>query len=156
MIIIKTEINAPIERVFDLARSMDFHKKSLRDTGEEIIGGTSIGLIGINETVTFRGRHFGIRQELTAKITHYDYPNKFTDEMIKGSFKSLKHIHEFTVIDSKTLMVDKFSYTCPMGLIGKLFDWMILRSYMKNILVNRANEIKNALESSDWKLYLKN
>ena len=61
-IISKVAINASINIVFDLARSMDFHTYSVRNAGESIIDGRMTGLIGLDETVTFKGKHFGFNQ----------------------------------------------------------------------------------------------
>jgi hypothetical protein len=55
-----TEINAPIEKVLDLARSIDLHMESTKKTGEMAIAGKTSGLIGFGETVTWRALHFGI------------------------------------------------------------------------------------------------
>ncbi len=45
-----TQINAPIERCFDLARSIDLHIESTKQTGEQAIVGCTSGLIGLGET----------------------------------------------------------------------------------------------------------
>ena len=90
-IVLKTEINAKKEIVFDLSRSINLHKISTEHTDEEAIAGVTSGLIGLNEWVTWRARHFGINQNLTTKITEFEYPNFFSDEMVKGAFKSFKH-----------------------------------------------------------------
>jgi hypothetical protein len=52
-------IAAPIERVFDLARSIDLHVASTNWTRERAIAGVTHGLIGAGQEVTWRGRHFG-------------------------------------------------------------------------------------------------
>jgi hypothetical protein len=52
-----TFIAAPIERVFDLSRSINLHKISTAHTNEEAIGGITSGLINKNETVTWRAKH---------------------------------------------------------------------------------------------------
>ena len=48
-----TFIAAPLERVFDLARSIDLHKKSMAESGEQAVGGITMGLINNGETVTW-------------------------------------------------------------------------------------------------------
>jgi hypothetical protein len=53
-------IAAPIERCFDLARSVDLHTASTDWTGEQAISGITSGLIGPRQEVTWKGRHFGI------------------------------------------------------------------------------------------------
>lgn len=92
---LKTEIKASKEIVFDLSRSIDLHKISTEHTNEEAIAGKTSGLIGLDESVTWRARHFGIYQKLTSKITEYDRPNYFADEMIRGAFNKFKHEHHF-------------------------------------------------------------
>jgi hypothetical protein len=52
---LSTPIDAPPERVFDLARSIDQHTRSLDWTGEEPVAGRMSGLIGLGETVAWRG-----------------------------------------------------------------------------------------------------
>ena len=69
---LETEINAPIERVFDLVRCIDLHAETMRKHDEKAVGGVTEGLININETVTWEATHFGIRQKLTSKITIFD------------------------------------------------------------------------------------
>lgn len=49
VIILHTQINAPIERCFDLSRSIDLHKISTAHTKEEAINGVTSGLINLDE-----------------------------------------------------------------------------------------------------------
>ena len=57
---LETLIVAPIERVYDLARDVDLHARSMAHTNERAVAGRTTGLIGLGETVTWRARHFGI------------------------------------------------------------------------------------------------
>lgn len=158
MPVIKLEcvVNAPKERVFDLARSIDLHQISAGKTHEKAVAGRLSGLIELNETVTWRAKHFGVYQHLTAKITAFDWPNHFTDEMVSGAFKRFKHQHIFeSRADDSTLMIDVFDYTAPLGLLGKCADFIFLKTYMTRFLRNRNNVIKTFAESEQWKLYLK-
>ena len=52
-----TSIAAPIDRVFDLARSIDLHTNSTSGTGERAVAGVTSGLIGPEQEVTWRARH---------------------------------------------------------------------------------------------------
>ncbi|MEI9955358.1 MAG: hypothetical protein WDM90_03395 [Ferruginibacter sp.] len=90
---ITTFISAPIERVFDLSRSINLHKISTADTNEEAIAGTTTGLINLDETVTWRAKHLLKTRQFTSKITSLQSPFHFTDEMLQGDFKSFKHYH---------------------------------------------------------------
>src|SRR5687767_12428349 len=90
---LSTYISAPIERSFDLARSIDLHMLSTQGTNERAIAGVTSGLIDHGQTVTWSATHFGIRQTLTSKITALVYPTYFRDEMISGVFNSICHDH---------------------------------------------------------------
>jgi ligand-binding SRPBCC domain-containing protein len=141
-----TKIHAPIEKCFDLARSIDLHMESTKQTGERAIAGRTSGLIGLGETVTWRAQHFGIRQNLTSKITEFDRPNLFVDEMVKSAFKSIRHEHHFIKVDEHTLMKDVFVFESPLGIVGRLFNWLILTRYMTKLLKERNRVIKKVAE----------
>ncbi|MGZ3755112.1 MAG: SRPBCC family protein [Mucilaginibacter sp.] len=143
-----THINAPIERCFDLARSIDLHIESTKQTGEQAIAGRTTGLIQLGESVTWRARHFGIWQTLTSKITELDYPNHFTDEMVSGAFKSFRHEHYFYAIHNQTVMKDIFCFESPAGWLGELFNFLVLGRYMQRLLEKRNQVIKDAAEST--------
>jgi ligand-binding SRPBCC domain-containing protein len=148
-IILNTVINTPREVVFDLARSIDFHKESTKQTKEQAIAGKVKGLIELGESVTWRAKHFGFWLILESKITKFNYPNSFTDEMVKGSFKSFKHEHIFEIKDDKTVMTDIFDYKSPLGFLGKLADILFLKRYMTKFLSTRNTILKDYLESKN-------
>jgi hypothetical protein len=70
-----TKIRAPAERVFDLSRSVDLHVRSAGSTGETAITGVTSGLLELRQEVTWRGKHFGVWQNLTSKITRCSRPD---------------------------------------------------------------------------------
>ena len=142
-----TTINAPIEKCFDLSRSIDLHLESTKQTGEEAISGRTSGLIELSETVTWQAKHFGIRQTLTSKITEFDYPNLFVDEMVDGAFKSIRHEHHFTRVDDHTLMKDVFMFESPLGILGRIANFLFLKKYMIKLLRERNRVIKEVAEN---------
>jgi ligand-binding SRPBCC domain-containing protein len=148
VITVETQINAPIEVCFDLARDIGLHCQTAINTNERAIDGVTSGLIGLGESVTFEGVHFGIRQQLTSKVTEYDKPKRFVDEMTKGAFKSLKHIHEFIPITNGTLMKDTLIWISPFGFLGKMIDRLFLENYMKRFVVERNNKLKAVAENT--------
>ncbi len=148
---IETKINANRNIVFDLSRSIDLHKLSTEQTNEEAIAGVTTGLIGMGEFVTWRAKHFGWYQNLTSKITAYQKPEYFVDEMSKGIFKRFKHEHIFEVEGKLTKMIDIFDYESPFGIFGKIADKLFLENYMRNLLKKRNNVIKEFAETDKWK-----
>ena len=144
---IRTEIKSKKEIVFDLSRSIDLHKISTEHTNEQAISGKTSGLIGMNESVTWRAKHFGIYQNLTSKITEFDKPNYFVYEMQEGVFKQFKHEHHFAELNGVTLMTDIFNYKSPLGLLGELADKIFLEKYMTELLIKRNQTVKEFAES---------
>jgi ligand-binding SRPBCC domain-containing protein len=141
-----TTINAPIQRCFDIARDIDVHVASTKHTGEQAIAGRTSGLIELGETVTWRAKHFGIWQNLTSKITDFNSPDFFADELVEGAFKSFRHEHYFAGDDKQTIMRDVFFFEVPFGVLGKLANSLFLKRYMTNLLVKRNLVIKEVAE----------
>ncbi len=144
---LKTIIKADIQIVFDLARDVDLHQKSTSKTNEKAIAGRTSGLIEQGETVTWKAKHLGIYQTLTTKIVSMDKPHQFTDIMLKGTFKSMKHQHIFRQEGKKTIMTDIFEFQSPFGIIGKIFNILFLKNYMKRFLLKRNTLIKIIAEN---------
>lgn len=121
-------IKAPIQRVFDLSRSINLHVHDMKHTGEQAVSGVCSGLIGLNETVTWRARHFGKSRLFTSVISQYHFPFSFTDEMLEGDFKSWKHIHRFEQKGAETVLTDEVYYEVPWLFAGKLANALFLKN----------------------------
>ncbi|MHA7059654.1 SRPBCC family protein [Aquimarina sp. M1] len=137
-----TLIDAPIEKVFDAARNIDLHMDSALHTKEKAIKGTTSGLIGLYETVTWRGKHFGVYLTHKSKITSLRYPTYFIDEMVQGYFKSFKHQHIFKETFAGTEMIDVLEYSTPLEFLGKIFDRVVLKKHLTKFLTTRNRFIK--------------
>ncbi len=151
---LETIIKSNIDICFDLSRSIDLHKLSTAKTNETAISGRTSGLITLGEYVTWEATHFGIRQQLTTKITAFDIPNYFRDEQLKGAFKFLKHDHIFTSSNDFVIMKDVFEFQSPFGFLGVLIDKYVLTNYLTMFLIERNNLIKEFAESNKWKSIL--
>lgn len=149
-----TRIAAPVERVFDLARSIDLHADSTAGTGERAIAGVTSGLISLGEDVTWRAKHLGVWQTLTVRITRFERPILFTDTMLRGAFRCFEHQHFFEPTSNGTLMRDVFEYRSPWGLVGRLADVLFLERYMRTFLIMRNRTLKEVAESDFWRRYL--
>ncbi len=149
-----TYINAPIDRCFDLSRSIDLHILSTAQTQEKAIAGKTSGLIDAGETVTWEAIHFRVRQKLTVRIEEVNRPHFFSDRMLKGAFKSMYHEHHFEEVGDGTLMTDRFSFESPFGILGQLFNMLILTRYMNGFLQQRNETIRLMAEGDDWQKLL--
>jgi ligand-binding SRPBCC domain-containing protein len=148
-----TVIEAPVERCFDLSRSVDLHTASANWTGERAIAGVTAGLIGLGQEVTWSGRHFGFRVTHTSRITALEFPKYFQDSMVRGMFRSFCHDHYFETSEGRTLMKDVLMFEAPLGLLGRAAERLVLQKHMRRLLERRNVSIRRAAESEKWRDY---
>lgn len=151
-----TFIAAPIERVFDLSRSIELHKHSMTKHKEEPIGAVINGLVKYGDEVTWRAHHLFKTRVLKTKITSFDKPRSFTDEQVAGDFILMKHQHFFKPVENGTIMIDIFEFKSPYGFAGRIFNSLFLTSYIRQLLEHRNKHIKETAEGNKWKNYISN
>jgi hypothetical protein len=152
-----TVIKAPVQRCFDLARSVEVHLAGNVHWGESAIaiGGVTSGLVGLGQRVTWRAKHFGVWHNLTSDITLMEPPLHFQDNMVRGIFRSMKHDHFFRALPSgETEMKDVFCFAAPVPIVGTLAEIIFLRRYMRTLLQERNAAVKRIAESAEWRTYL--
>jgi ligand-binding SRPBCC domain-containing protein len=143
---LETRIAAPIERVFDLARDIDLHQRSMAATGERAVAGRTSGPIELGETVTWRARHFGLWWTMTSRITVVEPPTRFADEQASGPFARFEHVHTFESTPNGTVMTDDWDHTSPFGPFGWLADRLFLTRHMRRLLETRNSALKAEAE----------
>jgi ligand-binding SRPBCC domain-containing protein len=151
---ITTFIKNKPDVVFDLSRSIDLHLISTAKTNEKAIAGVTSGLINLHESVTWEANHLFKKRYFTSKITAYNFPYSFTDEMQKGDLKHFSHQHIFEEKNGGTLMTDIIHLEAPYGFIGKFVLWVFLKNYFKKLLVGRNRIIAHYAETSLWETVL--
>jgi ligand-binding SRPBCC domain-containing protein len=149
-----TFVAAPAERVFNLSRSIDLHKISTAHTGEKAVAGVMTGLIQANETVTWQAKHLFKKRTFTSLITAMEPHSFFCDEMTAGDFKKFRHEHYFKPVDNGVVMIDIVDFESPWNFIGRLFNKLYLKNYLKTLLVKRNDTIKEYATTGKWKLIL--
>lgn len=143
---ITTNYYAPIETVFDTNRNIDIHQQSASKTKEVAIAGITSGLINKNETVTWKGKHFGVYLKHQSLISEMDFPTYFVDEQLKGQFKSFKHQHFFEQKENYVEVTDLLEYETPFGIFGQLFDKLLLKNHLSNFIIHRNAVLKDLAE----------
>jgi ligand-binding SRPBCC domain-containing protein len=144
---LETRITAPIERVFDLARDIGLHERSMAATGERAIAGRMSGPIEQGETVTWRARHFGLWWTMTSRITEVHAPTTFADQQESGPFAWFRHRHTFRAVPGGTVMTDDWEHASPLGPIGRIVDRVVLGRYMRGLLETRNAALKAEAEA---------
>jgi ligand-binding SRPBCC domain-containing protein len=156
-----TVIRAPVERCFDLARSVEVYLAGNVHSGESAVAvaggraGVTSGLISMGQRVTWRARHFGIWHNLTREITAMDRTAYFQDTMTHGIFRFMQHDHFFRSLSpDETEMKDVFRFAAPLPVLGRSAERAFLRRYMHALLRERNAVLKEIAESPEWRRYL--
>ncbi|MWB94363.1 cell division protein [Flavobacterium sp. GA093] len=151
-ITLTTKIYASKQIVFDASRNISIHMQSASKTNEKAIAGITSGLINLDETVTWRGKHFGFYLTHKSRIPVMNFYDYFVDEMEEGKFKSFRHEHIYEEENGFTTMTDKLHYETPFGIFGKLFDILFLKKHLTNFLLERNKTLKKVSEKTDLAL----
>ena len=152
---VSTDIGAPPDRCFDLARSVEAHIESASGTHERAVAGVTTGLLGPGDEVTWQARHFGVNQALASRITTFDRPHRFQDSMVRGAFAHFCHDHRFVATPGGTRMVDVIDYAAPGGPLGWLAERLFLTAYLTRFIQRRGLALKRLAESEDWRRFIK-
>ncbi|WP_331711964.1 SRPBCC family protein [Arthrobacter sp. B6] len=65
-------------------------------------------------------------------------PVSFTDEQVRGPFKSFRHVHEFQSTAAGSIMTDHVEFTAPFGLVGRVVERFVLRQYLERLIAARG------------------
>jgi ligand-binding SRPBCC domain-containing protein len=144
---LETLIKAPIDRCFDLARSVEAHLGSAAKTAERVVGGRKEGLFELGDSVTWEARHFGLRLRQGSTITRSEPPHMFVDEGTSGPLGHFRHVHQFVREHGATLMVDAFEFELPLRLGGRLAELLVVERHMRRLLTDRAAYLKQQAEA---------
>lgn len=137
-----TFIHMPIEVCFNLARTIEVRSGKFLLSSQKAIEGVTSGLMANQDTVTWEIEHLGMKQQLTSQIIQMEAPYRFVDEMTHGVFQSFTHLHEFRSIKGGTRMDDIFTYAAPFGVLGAIANKLFLKKYMKNFIIQQAENLK--------------
>jgi ligand-binding SRPBCC domain-containing protein len=95
------------------------------------------GIIGRDETVTWRARHFGITWTMTTIISEWDRPHRFVDRQAHGPFQEFVHEHVFEPVDHGVLVTDHVRFAAPLGPLGWIAEQLVLKRYMPKLITTR-------------------
>ncbi len=141
-----TDIAAPTDRCFDLSRSIELHVESMAASRERAVSGVTSGLIGKEDEVTWEARHFGVRWRVTSRITEFDRPHRFVDEMIRGPFALFRHEHRFEGSEGTTRMTDLIEFRTRAGPLTRVTDF-VAAAYLRRLMLKRNATIRGKAES---------
>ena len=100
----------------------------------------------VGALIRYRLRLMGVRFGWLTRISHWDPPNEFVDEQLKGPYRTWVHRHRFTEVPGGTLIEDDVTYTLPLFPFGELAA-PIVSLQVRRIFAHRAGAIRRAMAS---------
>src|SRR6188768_620188 len=114
--------SSPKNLAFITPQRLDFEILSVSG-GEKMHTGQ---IIGYNITVfPF------VRMYWETEITDVQEPLSFTDIQRKGPYTHWRHRHTFRKIDGGVEMTDELEYAVPLGLIGRLANFLVVEKELR-------------------------
>lgn len=144
---IETSCLYDVDALFDISLSIDAHLEAFADSRESAVAGIQTGAIGLDETVTWRARHFGVWFVMTSRITSLEPHQRFVDEQVDGPFRVFVHEHQFWRSGGRTYMRDVVTVGSPIA--GPLIDRLVLVPYMRRLIGRRNRSLLRRLAAGD-------
>ncbi len=69
----------------------------------------------------------------TTEITHVMEPTYFVDEQRFGPYALWHHQHRFKEVDGGVEMEDEVNYAIPLGILGRIANWLFVGKKVKGI-----------------------
>ncbi len=162
-----TWIDAPVERCFRLAASVERHVASTAVRGDDeagakdgggivrgVNGGLGARVTGSGEVGKFQRLHVDVRLTHTSRIVGWRPYGYFFDVMVKGAFARFEHEHHFAAMDDGTRMRDEIRFAARFGLLGRMVEKTVVRRNLIKLLKRRNAVIKRVAETDEWREYL--
>ncbi len=78
----------------------------------------------------------------------FGYEARFVDVQESGPFAAWRHEHDMEYVDARTSrLTDRIVYRPPLGPLGWLADWLVIRPKLKKMFVFRHAQTRAALET---------
>jgi hypothetical protein len=144
-------VNAPIERLFDLVRSIGAHEATSSIDGRAVAGKTS-GLAALNDITTWSARFFGLRFQISTRVTSFNPPFSLTEKLERGLLLEFGHVYSLHRLESGLIKLeDRFVFRSPLG---AWFDALVFKPIMTRTVSARLNGLKELAETEAWKTFL--
>jgi ligand-binding SRPBCC domain-containing protein len=98
--------------------------------------GTAEFAAGAGSLITLSFRpvpFFPVRLDWDALITEFRWNEFFCDEQRRGPFKYFRHCHRIREERDGTVVSDAVEYELPLGLLGDLANWLVMKRQMRGL-----------------------
>jgi ligand-binding SRPBCC domain-containing protein len=144
----ETEINAPVEKVFEYYTNPDNIKESwpqdIVKESEKVSGQKSEE----GSEMKVKGEYMGKEEEMTLEVVKKEQNSRLVTQQTQGPFKKWESIQEFQGSNGKTHIRHTVDYELPTtGKIANVLSGSQADSKIKQGLQQAAQTVKQRLES---------
>ncbi len=102
---------------------------------------TSDEVVRQGTTIRYRLSLGGFPISWESRITEYAELSHFADEQINGPYRSWYHRHTFEAVPGGVQMTDVVDYTLPLGPLGRIVHWLVVRHQLRAIFDYRTKVV---------------
>lgn len=96
--------------------------------------------------INYKLKVHGIPLKWQSVISEWHPNQKFVDWQSKGPYKKWHHTHEFFPVKNGTVMTDRVLYKVPMGELGKIASFNLVKKDIEKIFSYRTQQIEKMYE----------
>ena len=89
-----------------------------------------------------------VKMGWVTEITHVEDRKMFVDEQRFGPYAFWHHQHQFEEVSGGVKMIDILHYRVPLGIVGKLVNWLLINKKVKGIFDYRFKVLENKFGNS--------
>jgi ligand-binding SRPBCC domain-containing protein len=127
-------LNIPLKQAWDFFSSPEnLVKITPPHMGFKITSGKP-GKMYVGQIISYKISPFsGIKTNWVTEITHVSEGRFFVDEQRFGPYRMWHHEHHFEEENGRVLMIDRVSYKLPLGLLGRIVHFLLVKKQLKQI-----------------------
>ncbi len=95
--------------------------------------------------IEYRLRVHGLPLRWVSRIEEWAPGESFIDRQLKGPYSLWHHRHEFKPAGGGTIVRDVVDYALPLGALGELAHWLVVRRDLRRIFDFRHQAVQRLL-----------
>jgi ligand-binding SRPBCC domain-containing protein len=147
-IVIETEMEAPIDKVFSFLSDPRNAEKTLPEEADGKIEMLSDGPIGVGTKYRFSGALGGRKINSEAEIVVFEKNRRTVEKQIKGDMKKWEESNTYEVTDKGTKVTLTVDYALPYSVLGKIIDKLVAGKQIKEYSKTSHKRAKQILEEA--------
>lgn len=135
-------VQAPLDQVFAFFRDPGNLEALTPPWLGFQVTGASDKEVRVGTRIQYRLRLHGIPLGWESRISEYQDGVMFADEQVRGPYRRWYHRHRFRPVPGGVAIEDEVEYRLPLGPLGRLVHWLVVRHQLRRIFDYRARVMR--------------